>query len=664
MNTTSRITSSVGGKLILSIGIILFFTILSVVIATLAIKKIDRSQQMLTQNSVPALVEVNQLSRTAINIIEQSISMSEIDNIDQLKLQMDKSKLLIADLSYFLELIKKYQVPNKLLDEIETILHMLNGNVQQLYSITSVKLNNEKSIRHEIETMLDAIEAIEDKASIIKINADDMLLSGAVNNKSYDSEEMLDILRNEIYDMELISSIILSAGELREDLKLIEDNINKEKVLSIRQEFNHSLRKIVRILVQNDKYQIKESIGTYVNVLISYGQDSPDIFDAKLSLVNLSLKLDAITQENILFTQQLNTAIFSLVNQVRNSVEKSSYQLYETVSHSEKLLYAIAFVALVISLIISWFFVYKNIVMKLSYLSNVTKRFSKNDFNFNINTDGESELKDIAIALDSLREYSLKRIYLYKKLAKQSLELKQSNEDLSQFAYIASHDLQEPLRMVGSYVQLLKKRYAGEIDDNADQYINYAVEGCVRMQELIEGLLEYSRVESSKEDMQNIDTHALLDDVMQDLSVQIYESSAEIICKDLLPVLGVPSQIRIVFSNLISNALKYCEKEVPVINIDAKILNDKVQFSVQDNGIGIKNEYREKIFIIFKRLHSRAEYSGTGIGLSICKKIIERHGGKISLESTLGVGSTFTFTLPIASTNIEELISEDLKIAV
>jgi len=345
-------------------------------------------------------------------------------------------------------------------------------------------------------------------------------------------------------------------------------------------------------------------------------------------------------------------------------VEKSSYQLYETVSHSEKLLYAIAFVALVISLIISWFFVYKNIVMKLSYLSNVTKRFSKNDFNFNINTDGESELKDIAIALDSLREYSLKRIYLYKKLAKQSLELKQSNEDLSQFAYIASHDLQEPLRMVGSYVQLLKKRYAGEIDDNADQYINYAVEGCVRMQELIEGLLEYSRVESSKEDMQNIDTHALLDDVMQDLSVQIYESSAEIICKDLLPVLGVPSQIRIVFSNLISNALKYCEKEVPVINIDAKILNDKVQFSVQDNGIGIKNEYREKIFIIFKRLHSRAEYSGTGIGLSICKKIIERHGGKISLESTLGVGSTFTFTLPIASTNIEELISEDLKIAV
>lgn len=664
MNTALRITSSVGGKLILSIGIILFFTILSVAIATLAIKKIDESQQMLTKNSVPALVEVNQLSSTAINIIKQSISMAEIDNINQLELQMSNSKSLIADLSHYLELIKQYPVSNKLLEKIENILHRLNENVKQLYDITSGKLESEKNIKYEIETMLGAIEAIEDKTSIIKINADDMLLGSIPENRSYNSAEMLDILRNEIYDMEQISSIILSAGELREDLKLIEDNISQEKVLSIRQEFNHSLRKIVRILVQNDKYKIKEAIGSYVNVLINYGQDSPDIFDDKLSLVDLSLELDAIAQENILFTQQLNTEIFSLVSQVRANVEKSSYQLYEIISHSEKSLYTIAFIALVASLIISWFFVYKNIVMKLSYLSNVTKRFSKNDFAFNINTDGESELKDIAMALDSLRKYSLKRIHLYKKLAKQSLELKQSNEDLTQFAYIASHDLQEPLRMVGSYVQLLKKRYAGEIDDSADQYISYAVEGCVRMKELIEGLLEYSRVESSAEDMQKIDTYTLLNDVLQDLSVQINEKNAEITCNDMISILGVPSQIRMVFSNLISNALKYCENEVPVINIDANIINDKVQFSVQDNGIGIKNEYREKIFIIFKRLHSRAEYSGTGIGLSICKKIIERHGGKITLESTPGVGSTFIFTLPMADTNIEELIDEELKIAV
>ena len=224
-------------------------------------------------------------------------------------------------------------------------------------------------------------------------------------------------------------------------------------------------------------------------------------------------------------------------------------------------------------------------------------------------------------------------------------ELRRSNAELEQFAYIASHDLQEPLRMVGSYTSLLKRRYAGKLDADADEFMTFAMEGVTRMRSLINDLLTYSRV--GKEDRASLptDSRAALDRALANLQVAIAERGAAVIIGQLPTVMASPPQLTQVFQNLIGNGLKFCKEAQPEIRVGAERKGGEWVFSVGDNGIGIRPEYRDRIFLIFQRLHKREEYEGTGIGLAICKKIVERHGGRIWVESEPGKGATFRFTL-------------------
>jgi PAS domain S-box-containing protein len=225
-------------------------------------------------------------------------------------------------------------------------------------------------------------------------------------------------------------------------------------------------------------------------------------------------------------------------------------------------------------------------------------------------------------------------------------ELARSNEELGQFAYIASHDLQEPLRMVASYTELLARRYKGRLDSDADEFIAFAVDGANRMQRLIEDLLMFSRVGTRGTDLLGISSEEALQQALINLRGSIEESGA-VVTHDLLPeVLADETQLIQLFQNLVGNAVKYRSSAVPRVNISAAIDGqDRWSFAVADNGLGIEPQYFEKIFGMFQRLHKREEYAGTGIGLAVCKKIVERHGGGINVESRPGQGSTFTFTL-------------------
>jgi PAS domain S-box-containing protein len=232
-------------------------------------------------------------------------------------------------------------------------------------------------------------------------------------------------------------------------------------------------------------------------------------------------------------------------------------------------------------------------------------------------------------------------------LVKTVAELKRSNEELQQFAYVASHDLQEPLRMVASFTQLLSNRYKGRMDADADEFIAYAVDGCKRMQGLIQDLLAYSRAGTDGKALQETSSEDALQEAFTNLQAAVQESSA-ILTHDSLPVLlADQAQLAQVFQNLIGNAIKYRGAEVPRVHISAKKdeRNEWI-FSVRDNGLGIDPKYFEKIFILFQRLHGRQEFNGTGIGLAICKKIVERLGGRIWVESLSMKGSTFYFALP------------------
>ncbi len=236
------------------------------------------------------------------------------------------------------------------------------------------------------------------------------------------------------------------------------------------------------------------------------------------------------------------------------------------------------------------------------------------------------------------------RIKMEEELKQKSEELTRSNTELEQFAYVASHDLQEPLRMVNSYVQLLANRYKDKLDQDANDFIGYAVDGSNRMKKLIQSLLEYSRINRVKP-FESVNLNVLLKEVLKDLQYRINETNAIINIEELPILFGDYVLLGQLFLNLIVNALKYRSAKDPEINISWKKQNDEYLFSVKDNGIGIQKGYSEKIFVIFQQLHSKEKYEGTGIGLAICKKIVERHGGKIWIESVVDEGTTFYFTI-------------------
>ncbi|MGE4496988.1 MAG: ATP-binding protein [Deferribacterales bacterium] len=281
---------------------------------------------------------------------------------------------------------------------------------------------------------------------------------------------------------------------------------------------------------------------------------------------------------------------------------------------------------------------------KINRLANVTKELSAGDLTVRTGIRyGRGELGQLAKAFDSMAEALQERD---RELAERTSELERSNEELEQFAYIASHDLQEPLRMISSYTQLLAKRYKDKLDGDAAEFINYAVDGANRMQVLINDLLSYSRVGTKGGEFTHVDLNGVLDAVKANLKGVIEESGAVIKYSKLPTIWADNSQMIQLFQNLIGNAVKFSREGVkPEIEITSKKEGNLFRFMVKDNGIGIDKKYLDRIFVIFQRLHTKEEFPGTGIGLAICKKIVERHGGEISVESAEGKGSDFIFTL-------------------
>lgn len=233
-----------------------------------------------------------------------------------------------------------------------------------------------------------------------------------------------------------------------------------------------------------------------------------------------------------------------------------------------------------------------------------------------------------------------------KELASKVTELARSNAELEQFACAASHDLQEPLRVIANYTQLLAERYRGKLDEQADKYIGYSADGAVRMQALIHDLLRFSRVGKAEFEPRATECRAVVEEALKNLQAAVQESGAVVNWNGLPVVIADPSQLAQVFQNLIANAIKFHGSETPVIQIAAEKKDNEWVLTVSDNGIGIPAESWQDVFVIFRRLHTRTEYAGNGIGLSICKKIIERHGGELWIEAQAKPGCLFKFTLP------------------
>lgn len=249
------------------------------------------------------------------------------------------------------------------------------------------------------------------------------------------------------------------------------------------------------------------------------------------------------------------------------------------------------------------------------------------------------------LPLRALRRAAAENLKLLQALKERTVELDRSNKELEHFAYTASHDLQEPLRMITGYTNLLAKRYKGKLDTDADEFIDYATDGAKRLQGMINAILAYSRVGTKGKDFEPTDCEAVIERTLASLRVAIEESGAVVTHDPLPTVMGDARQLGQLFQNLIGNGVKFRNEKPPVIHVSCKREGKEWLFSVKDNGIGIDPKDGQRIFSLFQRLHTRAEYPGTGIGLAVCKRIVERHGGRIWVESEAGEGSTFHFTL-------------------
>jgi len=267
-----------------------------------------------------------------------------------------------------------------------------------------------------------------------------------------------------------------------------------------------------------------------------------------------------------------------------------------------------------------------------------------------VSRDGvERSLAMTAAPILSDKESLIGVVLVFRDITQRRLaaDLARSNAELEQFAYVASHDLQEPLRMVSSYVQLLARRYKGQLDADADDFIGFAVDGAKRMQDLVNDLLAYSRVGTRANPFERTDCEAVLALALGNLEFAIEESGAQV-THDALPVVVADGpQLAQVLQNLVANSIKFRSEQPPRIHVSATSIGDEWVFCVRDNGIGIDQQYHERVFVLFQRLHTRREYPGTGIGLAICRRIAERHGGRIWVESELGEGSAFHFAVPI-----------------
>jgi light-regulated signal transduction histidine kinase (bacteriophytochrome) len=269
---------------------------------------------------------------------------------------------------------------------------------------------------------------------------------------------------------------------------------------------------------------------------------------------------------------------------------------------------------------------------------------------------GPPDFEDLAADIEAMRKRIVEELLQTEsaraELVDLNTDLARSNIELEQFAYVASHDLQEPLRKVASFVQLLQQRYEGQLDERADEYIEYAADGAKRMQVLINNLLEFSRVGRSNRDLELVELGGCLEVALANLGVAVREADAKINVGSLPTVLGDQGLLTVLWQNLIGNSLKFRSEGDCVIDVDASRVGPDWEISVTDNGIGIDPRFSEKIFVIFQRLNSRDAYGGTGIGLAMCKKIVEFHKGRIWLDSENESGSTMRFTIPLVADGV------------
>lgn len=458
---------------------------------------------------------------------------------------------------------------------------------------------------------------------------------GLINTEVREGESVTQIIK-EIFELNIVTFEYLSHHEERMEQQWLQkhDSLG-EKLDSLRSEEIHPEHLSSLEGIASDY----ASLGDLFSLLMANFAERTRQIEENRPQEEIDLSFDSeqrLAAQILIRSQRMASAAFefSAIHQQRIAQAQQN-------SNSIALLSIVAFTGL--SFGIS-FLTARVILGPLNELERGVEEIGRGNLEFRVRLRGRNELDHLAIAFNDM---IIKRKQAKEEVQTYIEQLERSNRELEQFAYVASHDLQEPLRMVISYLQLIETRYKGNLDDDADEFIGFAVDGANRMKALINDLLAFSRSGRSEKELAPTDSQAVLEQTLNNLSLIIEESGVQVTNDPLPTVVADDSQLMNLFQNLVGNAIKFRNENAPRLHVSAKKNEGEWQFSVKDNGIGIDPKYFDRIFVIFQRLHSKDEYSGTGIGLAICKRIVERHGGRIWVESQPGEGSTFYFTIPI-----------------
>ncbi|MCF7853347.1 MAG: HAMP domain-containing protein [Candidatus Pacebacteria bacterium] len=445
------------------------------------------------------------------------------------------------------------------------------------------------------------------------------------------------------------------------DLNILTHELMTAHTQRVARQWEASHRQVGRILTDYQPVTVTER--RLIQRMMEHHYRAALLFERLLEVSDTSSPKPVSVASNNGLTQRLVSQITIVLRTMTSESEQLYAATYRRITRLQKQAVGMAVVcsvgmALVVTCLAALIGI--GLVKPLSQLREGIQIVGNGNLEHTVGTEKQDEIGDLSrtfdIMTERLRHTMASRDELaaeiqerkkaQKELQSTLQDLKRSNAELEQFAYVASHDLQEPLRMVNSYVQLLARRYEGKLDEDADKYIGFAVDGATRMQALINDLLTYSRVGTRAKPLKLVDCNSIVDQALKNLELTIREAGADITCDSMPAVHADSGQLVQVFQNLVANAVKFRGDTPPRIHIGVEDDGDTWRFSVQDNGIGIEPKYANRIFAIFQRLHSRTEFSGTGIGLAVCKKIVERHGGTIWLDTTYSDGTRFYFTLP------------------
>jgi len=625
MNIIESIKSSISLKLFLAFTVIVLLSLIALLLTLNSLDKTRQVQYRLTQEALPLLQISKDFSQslfTYLTLLENAtIAPSNHSLINAKKQLAAKQQEVQHRLTHLqqrsaIEIVKISNLATRILGTSNTLQPLIFENKQQHLSqinqhIESIRQQNTDMRRH-----IQRYHIIHHAKS-------------ATNQSKHLS-----------IDKELV--------HIDEIMSRYHPNASVEEIKSFRSQYTVAIRRITQQVLLIKATQLQKPLAENTNRLLEQTTDNRGFFATATALRQLLDQTQILVKNNKLTEQEINLLLGQLLEQVSQNADIELTEFNTIIKYNiNALLLTILFI-----IAIAWFIFYRyvtpKITQRLTHLSHDTKRISSGDYHTNIDTTGTDEIAQMAHALDGFKHALIAKEKAEADREKLITQLFSSNEELERFAFVCSHDLQEPLRMIQSFSEKLTIHIGEHLkeDEKGTKYFRFITEGAARAQTLIADILTYSSIDSDAQSLEEVSPEGLINVIKENMHLLLEERQGEIIF-DTLPVLrGNKTQLFQLFQNLINNGMKYQNPDtIPKVRVNVEDKTTHWQFCVQDNGIGMEERHLGRIFDVFQRLHRKSQFAGTGVGLSICKKVVERHGGKIWVTSQKGTGSTFYFTL-------------------